>query len=104
MPGIFRVQQLHALDFIGCGHRYESTTRNIPELGIWPGIPLTEDQPKRVSQQFLTDCGSTALYLTLALSNFRFRPNCWLTLAALSIRSRSEIYPCNLGHQIIRAL
>ena len=48
---------------------------------------------KRASQQILTDCGSTPLYLTLALSNFRFRPNCWLTFAALFIRSRSEIQP-----------
>src|SRR4029077_17397543 len=45
MPGIFRVQQLHALDFIGSGKRYESTTRNIPELGISESIPLTEYIP-----------------------------------------------------------
>jgi hypothetical protein len=29
LAGIFRVQQLRALDFIGSGNRYESTTRNI---------------------------------------------------------------------------
>ena len=31
LPGIFRVQQLRALDFIGSGNRYQSTTRNIPD-------------------------------------------------------------------------
>jgi hypothetical protein len=34
MTGIFRVELLRALDFIGSEHRRESTTRNIPELGI----------------------------------------------------------------------
>src|SRR6202011_2191018 len=34
-------------------------------------------------------------YLTLALSGSRFRPNCWLTFAALFIRSRSAIHPCD---------
>ncbi len=53
-------------------------------------------QAKRVSQQSLTDWGSTPLYLTLPLSNFRFRlTNCWLTFAAPFIRSRSEIHPCD---------
>ena len=54
MPGIFRVQQLHALDFIGSGKRYESTTRNIPELGISDSIPLTEYFPFRARTPFAT--------------------------------------------------
>ena len=47
LPGIFRVQQLHALDFIGSGNPYGSRTRNIPELGISESIPLTEYFPFR---------------------------------------------------------
>jgi hypothetical protein len=35
MTGIFRVELLRAPDFVGSGHWHESTTRNIPELGIW---------------------------------------------------------------------
>ena len=31
---IFRVDLLRTLDFIGSEHRRQSTTRNIPELGI----------------------------------------------------------------------
>jgi hypothetical protein len=34
MAGIFRVNQLRALDFIGSERRRERTTRNIQELGI----------------------------------------------------------------------
>jgi hypothetical protein len=34
LAGIFRVQELRTLDFIGSRKRDEPTTRNIPELGI----------------------------------------------------------------------
>src|ERR1700746_1630380 len=40
--GIFRAHQLCPTVFMSFGHRHECTTRNIPELGIRPDIPLTE--------------------------------------------------------------
>src|SRR5262249_56843743 len=52
----------NAFDFIGSGNRYESTTRNIPELGISTGIPLTEYRLDVVSTRlrrlaaFAADC------------------------------------------------
>jgi hypothetical protein len=46
LPGIFRVKQLRAPDFIDAGHGHEPTTRNIPELGI-AEISLTEYCPFR---------------------------------------------------------
>jgi hypothetical protein len=45
---IFRVVQLRDSDFISSGHRHESTTRNIPELGISTenlrlGVPIADE-------------------------------------------------------------